>query len=148
MGIVNSMKSFMGFDDEEEESGMDEIQQEVEFRNPKVDHSTQRKHNGKIVSIQQQISSEVVIMQPYNFDDGHQICDHLKNRKPIVVNIEEMDTSEAQRIIDFLCGSVCALDGKIKKVSNTIFLIVPRDMEISGNVKDEYRSSKVNAYSV
>lgn len=147
MGIVNSMKSFMGFDDEEE-SVMDEIQQEVEFRNPKVDHSTQRKNNGKIVSIQQQISSEVVIMQPYNFDDGHQICDHLKNRKPIVVNIEEMDTSEAQRIIDFLCGSVCALDGKIKKVSNTIFLIVPRDMEISGNVKDEYRSSKVNAYSV
>ena len=66
-----------------------------------------------------------------------EIADHLKAKKPVVVNLEKLDKPVALKIFDFLSGAVFALDGSMKKVSNGILLIVPNTMGIMGDFSDE-----------
>ena len=79
-------------------------------------------------------------MQPETFDDAREICDQLKNKKPVVVNLECLTKETAQRVIDFLSGSVYALDGDIQKVSTGIYMIAPSNVDIMSNFRDEIRS--------
>lgn len=95
---------------------------------------------GKIVNIHTTTQLKVVVVQPDAFEDSKEIADHLKTKKPIVVNLENIDRDVAKRIIDFLSGAVYSLDGNIQKISNGIFLIVPYNMGIMGDFKDELRN--------
>jgi len=95
---------------------------------------------GKIVNIHTTTQLKVVVVQPMAFEDSKEIADHLKTKKPIVVNLENIDREVAKRIIDFLSGAVYSLDGNIQKISNGIFLIVPYNMGIMGDFKDELRN--------
>lgn len=95
---------------------------------------------GKIVNIHTTTQLKVVVVQPAAFEDSKEIADHLKTKKPIVVNLENIDREVAKRIIDFLSGAVYSLDGNIQKISNGIFLIVPYNMGIMGDFKDELRN--------
>ncbi len=95
---------------------------------------------GKIVNIHTTTQLKVVVVQPAAFEDSREIADHLKTKKPIVVNLENIDREVAKRIIDFLSGAVYSLDGNIQKISNGIFLIVPYNMGIMGDFKDELRN--------
>ena len=95
---------------------------------------------GKIVNIHTTTQLKVVVVQPSAFEDSKEIADHLKTKKPIVVNLENIDREVAKRIIDFLSGAVYSLDGNIQKISNGIFLIVPYNMGIMGDFKDELRN--------
>ncbi len=73
---------------------------------------------------------KLVIMQPVSFEEARDIANHLKERKPIVINLENVDNPTSRRIVDFLSGAVYALDGSIKKVSNGIFLIAPYNVGV------------------
>ena len=95
---------------------------------------------GKIVNIHTTTQLKVVVVHPVAFEDSKEIADHLKTKKPIVVNLENIDREVAKRIIDFLSGAVYSLDGNIQKISNGIFLIVPYNMGIMGDFKDELRN--------
>jgi cell division inhibitor SepF len=152
MGLVSSVKSFMGYEDEYEDGDIFESTDEgVRFKEPKEprepsSRGTRTGRRDRVVSMyREEKQDELVIMQPSNFEDTQAICERMKERKPVVVNIEEMDTMEAQRAVDFLCGAVCALDSKINKVSNAIFVIVPKDMEISGDLREDRK--KRSSYS-
>ena len=98
---------------------------------------------GKIVNIHTTTQLKVVVVHPVAFEDSREIADHLKTKKPIVVNLENIDREVAKRIIDFLSGAVYSLDGNIQKISNGIFLIVPYNMGIMGDFKDELRNKVV-----
>ena len=86
---------------------------------------------------------KLVVMQPMNFDEARDIANHLKARKPIVMNLELVDKEVSCRIVDFLSGAVYALDGTIQKVSNGIFLIAPNNV---GVFTDEGELSNNNRY--
>ena len=98
---------------------------------------------GKIVNIHTTTQLKVVVVHPEAFEDSKEIADHLKTKKPIVVNLEKLDPEISKKIIDFLSGAVYALDGNIQKISKGIFLIVPYNMGIMGDFKDELRSKVV-----
>lgn len=134
--IINKMLNLVGWNEEEEEL------EENEENNSGERHDT-GKHKGKVVNIHTTTQLKVVILQPENFEDAQEICDSLKSKKPVVVNLEEMDVETARRVIDFLSGSVYALDGNIQKVSNGIFLVAPYNVDIMGNFRDELRSKGV-----
>ena len=102
-----------------------------------------KKQQNKVVNMHSSSQLKVVIMQPENFDDAQSICDHLKTKRPVVINLEKVEKQIAQRIIDFLSGSVYALDGNIQKVANGIFLIAPCNVDIMGDIKDELRNKGV-----
>lgn len=145
--ILNRVVNFLGWEPEEYEedesviSGIEEGKDMVQ--QPQFIQQNMKKPSNKVVNIHTTSQFKVVIMQPENFDDAQEICDHLKNKKPIVINLENLEKEDAQRIIDFLSGSVYALDGNIQKISNGIFIIVPYNVDIMGDFKEELRNKGV-----
>jgi cell division inhibitor SepF len=144
--IINKMLNLVGWDaEEEEEEIMEEEQTETaeDYSKSSFFQSSRKQQNNKVVNIHSNSQFKVVIMQPENFEDARDICDHLKNKKPIIINLEDVEKECAQRIIDFLSGSVYALDGNIQKVSAGIFLIAPNNVDIMSDLKDELRNKGV-----
>ncbi len=85
---------------------------------------------------QQTESINMVIFKPVEYEQAQTIIDYLKLQKPIIVNLDEIELSIAQRILDFITGAVYALAGDIKKAARNIFVVVPSNVEIS-NANDQ-----------
>ena len=147
--ILNKVLNFVGWETDEEEKELIEDQefQKEELKQPAFLSSKFKKDQNKVVNIHQNSQLKVVIMQPDKFEDAQDISDHLKNNKPIVVNLENLEKEEAQRIIDFLSGAVYALDGNIQKVSNGIFLVAPQNVDIMGDLKEELKNKGVFSWA-
>lgn len=141
--LLNRMLNLVGWEAEEADEA-DEIKDDVEeesYQPPRYFQTyTKKPQQNKVVNMHSSNQFKVVIMQPETFDDARDVCDHLKSKKPIVVNLENLNKETAQRVIDFLSGSVYGLDGDIQKVSSSIFLIVPNNVDIMGAFKDEFKS--------
>lgn len=79
---------------------------------------------------------EVCVIQPGSFDDSREITDTLLAGRTLVLNLEGIDVDVAQRILDFISGSCYAINGKLQKISNYIFIITPANVGISGDIED------------
>ena len=99
--------------------------------------STGRIPSTKVVSIHTNVQFTVVLSNPESLDEAGTVCDLLKTNKTVVVNLENVKHDEAQRIVDFLGGVVFALEGDIQYISNKIFVIAPKNVEITGELKDD-----------
>ena len=75
----------------------------------------------------------MVVFQPQTYEDTQTIIDNLKAKKPVIVNLENLNVEVAQRVLDFISGAIYALDGSVRKVSKGIFLLAPKGVDISGN---------------
>ncbi|WP_243638698.1 cell division protein SepF [Lucifera butyrica] len=80
---------------------------------------------------------KVMIVEPFSFDDAQHVADHLKNRKPVVVNLESTDKDIAKRIIDFISGTTYAVSGSIQKIGNQIFLCAPNNVDVAYSPQDD-----------
>lgn len=98
----------------------------------------------KIVNMPQVQSVKMVITQPTSFEQSEEICNYLKEKKSIIVNLEYVNKDVARRIIDVVSGAVHALDGHIQKVSNSIFLIAPYNYEITNEMAREEIKNKLS----
>ncbi|MCK9478171.1 MAG: cell division protein SepF [Firmicutes bacterium] len=136
MSFLNKLKSFAGFDTEFDEQDFLETTGEDDERDFTV-------KKGKIVNIHTTTQLKVVVVSPETFDEARDIAEHLKSKKPVVINLEGVEREIARRIIDFLSGSVFALDGNIQKISSGIFLIAPYNVGIMGDFRDELRNKGV-----
>lgn len=87
-------------------------------------------------------TQQVVIIKPECYEDAQGICDQIKIKHPVVVNLEKVEFPVAQRIMDFLSGTCYALDGTIQRVSSNIFIIAPVNFDISNETREETRYSK------
>lgn len=83
---------------------------------------------------------EVAIMKPVNIETSSSVVDALLDGKAAVVNLETLDETTAQKIIDFLSGACYAIDGKLKNVSSRIFLLAPKNVDISGDISSTVSS--------
>ncbi|MDF2473208.1 MAG: hypothetical protein K0R21_990 [Anaerocolumna sp.] len=83
---------------------------------------------------------EVCIMKPTTFEESQDICDMLLTGRAAVINLEGFDVDLAQRIMDFVSGSVYAMNGKLHQISNYIFIISPDSVDISGDYLDLIQS--------
>lgn len=79
----------------------------------------------------------VKVIKPQEFNEAQTIVDYLKEGKTIVVNLEGIEISQAQRIIDFIGGASFIIDGSLKAISNNIFIVAPGNIEVSGDLKSE-----------
>ena len=98
----------------------------------------------KIVSMPQPQQVRMVITQPTSFEQSEEICNYLKEKKSIIVNLEYVNKDDARRIVDFISGAVHALDGHIQKVSNAIFLVAPVNYEIASDLAREEIKNKLS----
>ena len=144
--FMTKMLNFVGFDTEDdyEDNYYNEEQEqpEAEYDDmPALDRFASRR-SSRVVKLHESSSTmRVVVIQPESFEEARDITNHLKERKPIIVNMEALEKEVARRIVDFLSGSVYALDGDMQKISNGIFLVVPNNVDIMG---DESRIGKGN----
>lgn len=90
-----------------------------------------RSKNNKVVNMPQSQSIKMKILKPTNYDDVDGIIGELKAKNGTVMNLEYVNKDIARRIIDTVSGAVTALDGRIEKVSNAIFVVAPYNYDIT-----------------
>jgi len=95
-----------------------------------------RTSRGHIVSIHAQKNVRVILSEPRSYDEVQEIADHLRFRRPVVVNLQRVRPDQAVRIVDFLSGTVYALNGGISKIGPNIFLCTPDTVEIQGAITE------------
>ena len=100
-------------------------------------------NNPQIYSVNTNVTMQVVIIKPECYEDAQEICDQIKTKRPVVVNLEKVEYPVAQRIMDFLSGTCYALEGAIQRVANNIFIIAPENVDISGDFKEELKTKVV-----
>jgi len=81
-----------------------------------------------------QKASKVILVEPRTYSEATEIADHLKNRRAVVVNLQQIEKDEGRQIIDFLSGAVYTIGGEIQKIGANIFLCAPDNVEVSGNI--------------
>ncbi|MET3576909.1 cell division protein SepF [Bhargavaea ullalensis] len=90
-----------------------------------------------VVSLQSlKKSSKMILAEPRVYAEAQDVAEHLKNRRTVVVNLQRIDHGQGVRIIDFLSGTVYALGGDIQRIGTDIFLCVPDNVELSGEISD------------
>ena len=105
--------------------------------------SSSRRTDSKVVNIHTTAQMQVVLVKPDRFDNVSDIAEHLRNKHAVVLNLEATNKDVARRLVDFLSGCAYALDGKIKKIAISTYIITPYNMDIIGDLLDELESSGV-----
>ncbi len=116
------------YDDAEEYENEEEVEEPKGFFGRKT---------GKVVNMQPQV--RMVIMQPTDFEQAEEICDLLKERRSIIINLEYVNKDVARRVIDVVSGAVHALEGHMQKISNSIFVVAPYNYDITSDSKEEVK---------
>ena len=90
---------------------------------------------GQILSMNNGSKQEVVLFHAKAFDDAAKAADELRNRRAVILNMENVDKALTRRVVDFLSGCVFALDGHVKKIAQSTYLFCPHSMEIVGDLE-------------
>ncbi len=100
--------------------------------------------NGQVLNMRSAAKQEVVLFRPTSFNDTSKAADDLRNRKAVVVNLENVDKAMSRRVVDFLSGCVYAVDGSVKKIAQSAYLFCPHNMEVIGDL--ESLQAEVESY--
>ena len=95
--------------------------------------STASGFGGQVLSMSGK--QEVVLFHAKTFDDTAKAADELRKKKAVILNMENVDKALTRRVVDFLSGSVYALDGRVKKVAQATYLFCPHNMEVIGDLE-------------
>ena len=95
------------------------------------------RRNNKVVNIHTTTQLQVVLVKPEKFENAAEIADHLREKRTVVLNMEETSKDVSRRILDFLSGAAYAQEGKVKKVAVSTYIITPYNVDILGNLLDE-----------
>ncbi len=140
--VMNKIWDFLGMESAEEEEDIEDRAYDYEYEEEEEEQESEGINKlfgrkSKVVNMPQIQSIKMVISQPTTFEQSEEICNYLKERKSVIVNLEYVNKDVARRIVDFISGSVHALDGHIQKISNSIFLIAPTNYEIANEMARE-----------
>ena len=120
MALKDLKRVIVGEDEESEEN---EIEEELETEN--------KNGNGKMI-----------LLEPRAYSESQQIADHLKKKNTVVVNMKRVTPDQAKRIVDFLSGTVYALEGDLQKIGGGIFLCTPKNVNVEGAITDDDEKGK------
>ena len=100
----------------------------------------ERKSN-KVVNIHTTTQLQVVLMKPDRFENAAEIADHLREKRTVVLNLEQTNKEVSRRVLDFLSGAAYAQEGKVKKVALSTYIITPYNVDILGDLIDELENN-------
>ena len=132
--------NFIGLEETEEDDAL--LNDQPEQPNKREQPRSRRRENALVGGGDAQpipnsmASMKMIVYHPVCYDDAQTIVDNLKNRRPVIVNMEELDGNTAQRVLDFLLGAIYATNGTANKVSRGIFLFAPHDVAVEDTVED------------
>ncbi|MBQ9488252.1 MAG: cell division protein SepF [Selenomonadaceae bacterium] len=143
MGIMDKWSKTFGFSGEDDEEK--EVQEEKELRStplePKEEpapvHAANVVDFNSAVAVRENargimVKSKITTIRPKSFsEDAQTIANSLREKVPVIINFENTDTADAQRIIDFISGTVYALNGTLRKVSQKVFISAPNNVTVT-----------------
>lgn len=147
--LLSSMRYDDDYDDDEEYYDDDEYEEEPPRRGSKaiktasMDDDEDKKpsrpaYNGPRKGSNRTMSNgmQVCVIKPTTVEDAREITETLLENRTVVLNMEGLDMDIAQRIIDFTSGSTFAIDGTLQKISNSIFIVTPKSVGVSGDFQE------------
>ncbi|MBR2048209.1 MAG: cell division protein SepF [Oscillospiraceae bacterium] len=92
--------------------------------------------SGHVVGSAPSNKQQLVLVRPETFNDATIIATNLRQKKAIVLNLDNVDKALARRVVDFLSGCTYAVDGSVKKVAHATYLFCPSNMEVTGDLQN------------
>lgn len=158
-GIFSKMREVMGIDAEEYDDDDLDIEEEAEpvskpeppvqtaqpYRRENRNFGLESRERGRNVVNMQEVSTvnksqkqrfKLVVTEPKNLNDCEQLVDNLRSRKPVLINVTQLDRVMAQRICDFLSGATCTLRGSCQGIIDGIFLYAPENVVVE-EIRDQ-----------
>ncbi len=147
MGLFDKMKDLVGIEEadddeiteEEIQAAADKIERKSMDAKKSYPTSTVARDNkvtpiGRATVTDKTGTFKMIIIEPKNFDECPKLVDNLKSRKPVIINLEKVESDVARKIFDFLSGATYALNGNVQKIANNIFVFAPENVDITASV--------------
>ena len=147
MGFIDKLKKWTNLDEYEEQAVPETREEEpvaVEDKSNSYTFESFSKNRNRVTTINTTTKLQVVLVKPTDFDDAAAIADDLKQSHTVVLNLEATNRDTARRLLDFLSGVAYAISGKIQRIANNTFIIVPFNVGISGDIMDELENSGIS----
>ncbi|MBC5736806.1 MULTISPECIES: cell division protein SepF [Oscillospiraceae] len=155
MGFIDELKRLARpYEDEDEDDFEDDFEpvtrsdrSERKDKSAKMDSSAslfqpeEPRRSNKVVNIHTTTQLQVVLVKPDRFENAAEIADHLREKRTVVLNLEQTNKDIARRLLDFLSGVAYANEGKIKKVAISTYIITPYNVDILGDLIDELENN-------
>jgi cell division inhibitor SepF len=77
----------------------------------------------------------ITTLHPHSYNDARAIGEHFRTGTPVIMNLTEMDDTDAKRLVDFAAGLIFGLHGRIERVTNKVFLLSPEHVEVTAEDK-------------
>ena len=123
MGISKWKDSIFGsLDEKDEEKDNDEL------------------YSGKSTNALKEVSGDgnkMILFEPRAYSESQQIADYLKSKNAVIVNLKRVKPDQAKRIVDFLSGTLYAIEGGLQKLGGGIFLCTPNNVPVEGKISDD-----------
>ena len=137
MGLLDEFKRLARPYEDEEEDTYEETFTPVSSK----ENNRELERRNKVVNIHTTTQLQVVLVKPDKYDNASEIADHLRDKRTVVLNLEQTDKAVARRLLDFLSGVAYANEGTIKKVALSTYIITPYNVEILGDLIDELENN-------
>lgn len=139
MSFIDELKRLARPYEDEDEDNFDEDFDSVPRSSAPRSNELERRN--KVVNIHTTTQLQVVLVKPERFENASEIADHLRDKRTVVLNLEQTDKNIARRLIDFLSGVAYANEGTIKRVAVSTYIITPYNVEILGDLIDELENN-------
>lgn len=149
MGVFGKFKELIGIEEVDEDDDIFEEEPVVE-KKPEIRQNSfvqpapvKEVKENRVVNMQNNNSAtmnritsqfKMVVIEPKSFDESPKLVDNLKAKKPVIINLEKLESDTARKIFDFLSGATYALNGNVQKIANNIFVFVPENVDVTSSV--------------
>ena len=152
MGFIDELKRLARpyEDEEEDEEAFDDFEpvSRVE-RKEKPREATgalyavdpEPRRSNKVVNIHTTTQLQVVLVKPERFENASEIADHLREKRTVVMNMENTDPDIARRLLDFVSGVAYATSGNVKRVAAKTYIVTPYSVDLMGDLIDGLENS-------
>lgn len=132
------------YDGDDDESYDDDVEEESVEPQGRMNFLWNK--NSKVVSMpENQSFIKMKIVKPTSFDQAKDVCILLRNKNSVVLNLEYVQKEVGRRFLDYISGAIDYAEGKIEKVSNSVFVIAPYNYEIINDTKEQKFETKMAA---
>jgi cell division inhibitor SepF len=142
--LLNQFKKWVSGDPFEDD--VYHLEDDFDFRNrpeqpmEEMEDKKTRK-NVKVVDHPNSSKSQVVVIEPRAFEESLEIIEHLRAKKSVILNLHLLDTSQSQRVVDFLSGATHAIDGNQQRIGDGVFIFTPNNVSI--RTEEERRTGAI-----
>lgn len=143
MSVFDKFKDLVGIEEiDEDDITEEEISsagRQLERKKIEQKSNYSRGSRDKVIPMAKKNTSafKLVIIEPAGFEECPKLVDSLKSRKPVIINLEKIDSDTARKIFEFLSGATYALNGTVQKVANNIFVFAPDSVDIAASIENK-----------